>query len=295
MKKWLCSVVGLFLALAGSLAALAQTPAVPPPNILDIETINIKPDMDGPYDKIASEYPDLSEHLKDPTHFLGMEALTGSPRAIFLSGFDSFEAFEKSEEWLTGNAATDAKFDALDAREAPYVAEEHHTLWHYRPDLSNNVAGADIPHSHYWEVIIFHMRQGHDEEFKDLTKLYRDANLKSGQNIPWSSYEGMMGVTDAYLILVPMTSLKDEDAGLAHEKDFGAALGDEGKKRMNKISEESVTSVEDNLWMVNPDWSYVDKSWVDADPQYWGAEPAAKPAPKHAAGAAPAPKAPPAP
>ena len=139
------------------------------------------------------------------------------------------------------------------------------------------------------------MRQGHDEEFKDLTKLYRDANLKSGQNIPWSSYEGMMGVTDAYLILVPMTSLKDEDAGLAHEKDFGAALGDEGKKRMNKISEESVTSVEDNLWMVNPDWSYVDKSWVDADPQYWGAEPAAKPAPKHAAGAAPAPKAPPAP
>ena len=231
MKKWLCSVVGLSLALTGSLAALAQTPAVPPPNILDIETINIKPDMDGPYDKIASEYPDLSEQLKDPTHILGMEALTGSPRAIYLSGYDSFEAFEKSEEWLTGNAATDAKFDAMDAREAAYISEEHHTLWHYRPDLSNNVAGADIPHSHYWEVIIFHMRPGHDEHFKELTKLYRDAYLKSGQDIPWSSYEGMMGVTDAYLVLVPMKSLKDEDSGLAHKKDFGAALGDEGRNR----------------------------------------------------------------
>ena len=293
MKKWLCSVAGLSLALAGSLAALAQTPVVPPPNILDIETINIKPDMDGPYDKIASEYPDLSEQLKDPTHVLGMEALTGSPRAIYLSGYDSFEAFQKSEEWLTGNAATDAKFDAMDAREAPYISEEHHTLWLYRPDLSNNVAGADIPHSHYWEVIIFHMRQGHDEEFKELTQLYRDAYLKSGQNSPWSSYEGMMGVTDAYLILVPMKSLKDEDASLAHQKDFDAALGDEGKKRMSKISEESVASVEDNLWMVNPDWSYVDKSWIAADPQYWGGEPAAGPAPKHAAGAAPAPKVPP--
>ena len=106
MKKWLCSVAGLSLALAGSLTALAQTPAVPPPNILDIETINIKPDMDGPYDKIASEYPGLSEQLKDQTHVLGMEALTGSPRAIYLSGYDSFEAFEKSEEWLTGNATT---------------------------------------------------------------------------------------------------------------------------------------------------------------------------------------------
>ena len=249
--------------------------------------------MDGPYDKIASEYPGLSEQLKDQTHVLGMEALTGSPRAIYLSGYDSFEAFEKSEEWLTGNATTDAKFDAMDASEAPYISEEHHTIWHDRPDLSNNVAGADIPHSHYWEVIIFHMRLGHDEHFKELTKLYRDAYLKSGQNIPWSSYEGMMGVTDAYLVLVPMKSLREEDMGLEHRKEFGAALGDEGRSRMNKISEESVASVEDNLWMVNPDWSYVEKSWVDADPQYWGAEPPAKSAPKHTAGAAPAAKAPP--
>jgi hypothetical protein len=70
----------------------------------------------------------------------------------------------------------------------------------------------------------------------------------------------MMGVTDAYLVLVPMKSLREEDMGLEHRKEFGAALGDEGRSRMNKISEESVASVEDNLWMVNPDWSYVEKS-----------------------------------
>jgi hypothetical protein len=293
MKKWFCSVAGLSLALAGSLPAYAQTLAVPPPNILSIETVNIKPDLDGPYDKVASEYPGLSEQLKDPMHVLGMEALTGTPRAIYLSGFDSYEALEKNEEWLTGDAATDAKFDAMDAREAQYVSEVHHTIWHYRPDLSNNVAGADIPHSHYWEVIIFHMRSGHNEQFGELTKLYRDANVKIGQNIPWSAYEGAMGMTDAYLVLIPMASLKDEDIGLAHQKQFGAALGDDGRRRMSKLSEESVASVEDNLWMVNPEWSYVEKSWIDADPQYWAPEPAAKPAPKHAAPAKPAPKAPP--
>jgi hypothetical protein len=295
MKKWFCSVAGLSLALAGSLAVHAQTPPVPPPNILDVEMINLKPDLDGPYDKVASEYPALSEQLKDPTHVLAMEALTGTPRAIYLSGYDSFEALQKSEEWLIGDAATDAKFDAQDAREAPYISEVHHTLWHYRPDLSNNVTGADIPHSHYWEVMIFHMRSGHAEQFEELTKLYRDANLKIGQNTPWSAYEGMMGVTDAYLVLVPMTSLKDEDTALAHKKQFGAALGDEGKRRINKLSEENVTSVEDNLWMVNPEWSYVEKSWIESDPQYWSSEPAARPAPKHATGATPAPKAPSAP
>ncbi|MGO9337234.1 MAG: hypothetical protein ACLPY1_06970 [Terracidiphilus sp.] len=294
MKKWFCSIAGLSLALSGSLAAHAQTPAVPPPNILNIETINIKPYANEPFDKVASEYPGLSEQLKDPTHVLAMEALTGSPRAIYLTGFDSFEAFEKNEEWLSGDAATDAKFDALDARQAPYITEVHHTIWNYRPDLSNNVAGADIPHSHYWEVIVFHMRPGHVEQFEEMTKLYRDAYLKSGQNPPWSAYQGMMGVTDSYLILVPMTSLKDMDTGLAHRKEFGAALGDEGRHRMNKLSEENVASVDDNLWMVNPEWSYVEKSWIDADPHYWAYEPAERPAHKPASGAAPAPKAPPA-
>jgi hypothetical protein len=294
MKKWFCSVAGLSLALAGSLAALAQAPAVPPPNILNIETINIKPYVDAPFDKVASEYPALSQELKDPTHVLAMEALTGAPRAIYLSGFDSFLELQKNEEWLPGDAETDARFDALDAREAPYITEVHHTIWHYRPDLSNNVAGTDIPHSRYWEIIIFHMRPGHGEQFGELTKIYRDANLKTGQNTPWVTYEGMMGVTDAYLVLVPMKSLREEDAGLAHKKDFGAALGNDGRARMNKLSEENVASVEDNLWMVNPEWSYVNKSWIEADPKYWGSEPAAKPAPKHAAGAAPAAKAPPA-
>jgi hypothetical protein len=286
MKKWLCSIAGLSLALAGSLATQAQTPSVPPPNILNIQTDNIKPYEDGPYDKFASESAVLSQQLKDPTHVLAMEALTGTPRAIYLSGFDSFEALQKNEEWLLGDAATDAKFDALEAREAPYVAEVHYTIWHYRPDLSNNVVGADIPHSHYWEVIIFHMRSGHDEQFEELTKLYRDANLKISQNTPWATYEGLRGVADAYLVLVPMASLKDQDTALAHQKDFGAALGDEGKGQMNKLSAESVASIEDNIWMVVPEWSTVEKSWIEADPQYWAPEPAAKPAP--------APKAPPA-
>ena len=294
MKKWFYSVAGLSLALAGAMAARAQTPAVPPPNILNIETVNIKPYEDGRYDKVASEYPVLSRQLKDPTHVLAMEALTGVPRAVYLSGYDSYEALQKNEEWLVGDAATDAKFDALDERAAPYISEVHYAIWHYRPDLSNNVAGADLPHSHYWEVIVFHMRSGHAEQFGEVTKLYRDANVKIGQNIPWAAYEGLAGVTNAYLVLVPMTSLKDQDTGLAREKDFGAALGDEGKVRMSKLSEESVTSVDDDIWMVNPEWSYVEKSWIEADPQYWAPEPAAKPARKPAAGAAPAPKSPPA-
>jgi hypothetical protein len=124
------------------------------------------------------------------------------------------------------------------------------------------------------------MRPGHAEDFVETTKLYRDACLKSGMNVPWLTYEGMFGVTDSYLVLVPMTSLKDQDNGLAHKKDFAAALGAEGMGRMNKLTEESVATVEDNLWMVNPEWSYVHKSWIEANPKFWAPEPSEKPAPK---------------
>jgi len=284
MNKWLCSIAGLTLALAGSLAAQAQTSAVPPPNILNIQTDSIKPYEDGSYDKVASEYPALAKLVEDTTHVVGMEALTGPPRALYLTGYDSYAALQKNEESLMGDTATNAKFDALDARLAPHLAQVQNAIWHYRPDLSNNVSAADIPHSHYWEVVIFHMRSGQNAQFEKMTKLYRDANVKIGQNIPWATYEGQMGVTDAFLVLVPMTSLKDEDTGLAHEKEFGAALGDDGKLQMDKLSADGVTNVEDNIWMVIPEWSYVDKSWIDADPQFWGAGPTGKPAAKHVAG-----------
>jgi hypothetical protein len=277
MKRWLCSLAGLSLALPGCLAAYAQAPVAPPPNILTTETISIKPYADGPFDKTASGYPALSQQINDPMHVVAMEALTGPPRAIYFSGFDSFEAYQKNEEWHTGDAATDAKVDELDAQQAANISDVRHALWHYRPDLSNNVEALDAPRARYWEVIIFHMHSGHGEQFAEMTKIYRDADVKSGRNTPWVTYQGMMGITDAYLVLVPMRSLKHMDIALAHEKDFGAALGEEGKNRMNKLSEENVVSVEDNLWMVNPEWSYVEKSWVDADPQYWGSEPAAKP------------------
>jgi hypothetical protein len=101
MKKWLCSVAGL--ALAGCIIAHAQTPAVSPSNILHIETVNIKPYEEAAYDKVAIEYPAVSEQLKFPTHVLAMEALTGSPRAVYISGYDSYAEWKRarSGSWAT--------------------------------------------------------------------------------------------------------------------------------------------------------------------------------------------------
>jgi len=289
MKKLLCTIAGLSFALAGSLAARAQTPATPPPpNLLNIETDNVKAYEFVPYNKVAEEYPALSVKTKQPSHYLALNSMTGAPRAIYIFDADSYETMQKETEEFMGNAAVKATFDALDAEEAKYTSEVHYVIWHYRPDLSNNPTGADLPHSHYWELIIFHMKSGHDSQFDELTKLYKETNAKIGQNIPWATYESMQGAQDSYLILVPMVSLKDEDNDLAHMKDFGEALGEEGAHRMDRLSDEGVASVEDNIYNVDPHSSYVDKSWVDADPKFWAPKPMMKPTPKPAA--APPPK-----
>ncbi len=278
MKKLLCSIAALSFALAGSLVARAQAPAaapavMPPPNLLNIETDNVKAYEMVPYNKVADEYPALSARYKQPSHYLAMDSLTGAPRALYLFDYDSYETMQKQGDAFMGNAASKAAFDALDAREAPYTTEVHNVIWHYRPDLSNNTAGADLPHTHYWEMIIFHMKSGHDAQFDEMTKLYKETNHKIGQNVPWATYEALQGAQDAYLVLVPMTSLKDEDVSLSHMKDFGEALGEEGMHRMDKLSEEGVASVEDNLYVVRPGASFIDKTWIDADPGYWAPKP----------------------
>lgn len=290
MKNWIRTIIGVSLGLAFSLAARAQAPAGAPPNILSVEIDDIKAYQTAPYDKVAAEYPAVSEQFKQTTHYIAMEALSGLPRAAYISGYDSFEALQKDTETTYANSALRAKFEALDAREAPYVTELHNTVWHYRADLSNNVAGADLPHSHYWQMYVIRVRLGHDQAVQEVSKLIHDTDVKIGQNTPVAWFEAQAGATDAYLVLIPMTSLKDRDTSLARDKDFAAALGEEGGRRLNHLVEEGVANIESNIWMVNPAASYVEKSWVDADPKYWGRKPAAKPAPKPSASATPAPK-----
>jgi len=65
----------------------------------------------------------------------------------------------------------------------------------------------NLPRSHHWEVLIFHMRSGHVEQFAEMKKPDRVASLKSGQNLPGPRCQGLAGVTDIYLVLVPMTVL----------------------------------------------------------------------------------------
>jgi len=260
-------------ATAAPAAMAAGTHA--PPNILMIETDNIKPYNTTPYDKVAADYVTEARKAKLPGFVIAMESMSGAPRAQYLFAYDSFADMQNQEDISMKDPNVVAAFAHLDSLESPYVSEVHNVIWHYRDDLSNNAAGADIPHCRFWETITFHIKPGHDEQFEGLMKIVQATYLKIGANIPWAMFESEMGATDTYNVLVPMKSLKEEDEGLVRDKAFMDALGADGMHHMDDVARDAYLSVEDTLWEVNPKTSYVPKEFIDANPSFWAPKPAA--------------------
>jgi hypothetical protein len=246
-----------------------------PPNILMIETDNIKPYNTTPYDKVAADYVSAARKANLPGSVIAMEAMSGANRAQYLFAYDSFDDIQQQEDITMKNASVTAAFAHLDNLEAPYVTEVHNVIWHYRDDLSNNAAAADIPHCRYWETITFHIKPGYDEKFEATAKMYRDAYAKFGVSISWAVFESEMGATDTYIVILPMKSLKEEDDSLVRQKTLMGAFGDDGMHKLEETARDAYASVDDTLWEVNPKTSYVPKEMIAANPDFWAPKPAA--------------------
>jgi len=53
------------------------------------------------------------------------------------------------------------------------------------------------------------------------------------------------------------------------DKDFEAAMGEEGMKKLSELSAAAIESSQTNLFAINPRMSYPADEWVKADPEFW--------------------------
>src|ERR1700730_5239292 len=92
-------ITGLLLGtcvLVGGLGIAAAQETTPPPKVLSIQREFIKPGKAGAvHEKSESAFVQAMTRAKWPTHYLALNALSGKSRALFLTGYDSFEAWEK--------------------------------------------------------------------------------------------------------------------------------------------------------------------------------------------------------
>jgi len=282
MKRIAGAMLALVVLLPVGISGIAagQDKAVLPPKVLVATREYTKPGKSGmQHDKTESLFVQAMMHAKSPTHYLAMESLSGKSRALFFTGFDSFDAWEKDIKAVEKNTALLAALDHAGEVDGDLLSEIDGTVLAFREEYSLRPE-VNIAHTRYFEISSWEVKHGHDKDWEEIVKLVKAAYEK----IPgahWAAYQAVYGFPDTtYIIFNPMKSLDEVDKNFAADKDFEAALGEEGGKKLSELSARAIESSQTNLFAINPRMSYPADEWVTGDPGFWEPKPAAAAAAK---------------
>ena len=280
MKKLTQSLLlsSLVFGCLGTIAAQEKSEGMhQPPKVLNVLREYTKPGKNGmSHEKTEAAFVQAMTAAKFPTHYLAVDSLSGKPRTLFLTAYDSFEAMEKDIKAVEKNASLLAALDHAGVVDGELLSDTDSSDLAYREDLSLR-GGTDIPHMRYFEISLFHIKPGHDKDWEELVKMYQKA-FENMPDVHWATYEAVYGQQDnTFVIFNPMKSASEIDKGFANGKAFEAAMGEEGMKKLRELTAATIESSQTNLFAFNPRMSYVGEDWIKADPDFW------KPKAAHAA------------
>ena len=284
MKRVTGFLLGLLFLFAWltTVAAQDQSATHTPPKVLAITREFVKPGRSGSiHEKSESAFVQALSHAKWPTHYLALDSLSGRPRSLFLTGYDSFEAWEKDVQATEKNSTLMAALDRASMADGDLLSDIDMGAFRYSEEYSLRSA-VDIPRMRYFEISVFHIRSGRHREWDDLVKLVMAAYEKI-PDVHWATYEAVYGqMGSEYLVFTPMRSASEIDKESAQDKQFEAAMGEEGLKKLGELEAAAVESTQTNLFAFNPKMSYISDEWVKADPDFWKPKSAGSAAPKKA-------------
>lgn len=288
MKKVAGSLLMLSLALGGACAALGQEKSggsAARPKVLQIMREFTKPGKSGMvHDRAETAFVQAMSRAKWPTNYVGMTSLTGKPRALFFTFYDSFEAWEKDSAGVAKNATLSAALDRAGEADGQLLDSMDSGVFYFSDEMSLRPR-ADLSQVRFLQILTFHVRPGRDQEWTEVMKLVKGAYEKGVPDAHWGMFRQMFGGEGGtYLVLIGRKSLSEIDKGIMEDdKKFAATLGEDGMKKLNENFGASVDSSQEQMFAINPRMSYVADEWIKADPDFWkpkatAAAPAAKPA-----------------
>jgi hypothetical protein len=289
MKIVCVTLLGLSFAATGSTFTAAQEiPTMP--KVLEITREVIKPGKSGAiHDKSESNFVNAMARAKWPTHYIAMNSLSGRSRALYITGYPSFEAWEKDDAAIDKNATLSSELDKDSLTDGELLDEIGQLVLYYDEDTSYR-PNPDLSTARFMEISVYKIKPGHGKGWNDLAKMVIDAHKKAGTSAHWATYEVAYGGADEYVVFSADKSMSEIDTGYAEDKQFQDALGEEGMKRFHELIESTIDSADSELFQINPRQSYVPDEWIKADPEFWKPKPAMAPAAKPAATAKPAAK-----
>jgi len=286
MKNVSSVLLGLTLVMAGNALASAQQMDQAPPKVLQVTREFIKPGKGGAaHDRTESAYVQAMARSKEPIHYVAMNSMSGKSRALYLAGYDSFEAIQKDNDAMNKNAALGAELDRDTVADGQLLDGVDQFLFAYDPDTSYRPSG-DLTTARYMEFTDFYIKPGHMSEFNELAKMVIDANKKAGTSAHWVTYDIAYGGDNMVVVLSADKSMADIDKGFAENKSFETAMGESGMKKLHELEAASIDKSDSELFSINPKQSYPLEEWVKGNPEFWKPKPmmasaakAASPAP----------------
>ena len=268
-----------FAAATAATVAAAQESAgmSTPPKVLVIQREVLKPGKGGaPHQKTESAFVRAMAAAKDTTYYLGMDAISGPSRSLFFTGYGSFAEWEKEALAEQKNAALSAALDRAAVADGDLLQSYETSMFVLRDDYSLN-PGTELAHDRYFEIGVFHVKPGHDEDWATIMGLVKGAYAKV-PGVQWAMYERAYGGSEGYFIYItPLKTAAEIDTNFANGPKFVEAIGKDGMKKLNDLMAESVDLAEINLFALNPAISYVGPDMIKGDPTFWKPAPAAEP------------------
>lgn len=273
MKKLLGVLFGALFSFAGIGTCAAQPSASgmeAPPKILVIFREYTKPGRAGSlHEKSESAFVRAMTQAKWPTHYFAADSLSGKPRSLFFTAYDSFDAWEKDHVMLMKNPALGKELDRDALADGDLLSDTDQAVLSFDEDQSLN-ASVDIAQMHGFEISVFRIRVGHRQEWNELVKLVTAAYAKI-PDMHWATYELLYGEAEGptYIVFSPFKSGADLDKESGQDKQFMSALGEDGMKKLSELESAAIESSQTNLFVFNPAMSYPPEAWVKENPEFW--------------------------
>jgi hypothetical protein len=281
MMKWKFALA-ISLAFGCISAISAQDQAAPTTEVLQVTREYVKAGRVGiAHEKTEGAFVEAFRKANWPTNYIGMTSLSGRSRALFLTFYPSFEAWEKDNAAVAKNAELSSAIDKAEMADGDILDSLDQMVFYYNRDLSFH-SKPDLSVMRFYEFTSFQIKPGKDREWREVVKMAKDGYEKGIPDAHWGMFALVYGGTEGGSVYVAITgrkSLAEVDKGFAEGKKFEEAMGDEGMKKLDAMFADCVAGTSQTLFAVNPHMSYVSEDWIKSDPSFWGGKNSAASAP----------------
>ena len=249
----------------------AQTPAMPPNNVLSIYRESVKAGKGPGHNAHETAWARALTAAKSPSHFIAMASLTGPNEIWYVSIFPTWADYQKNTEAIEANAAATAIGDRFTGGEAELLADARGMTLRPRAELGYGPP-ADLPHMRFISVTRISVRPGHTMEFEDARKMVKAAHEAAHLSDSYSIWEASSGAPGGtfYLFVARKSLAELDEAATIHGAEYMAALGgDEGQKKLAALQSSAVVSQQTDHFAFTPSQSLPLEAWITTDPGFW--------------------------